>query len=109
MKHVEEALIGLSPVERCQRRGVAWSGGSVADLSMMLGRAVVHTAPLITWSRAKGSSSRISGEVTATTSAQITGKIITSVHMHLGDLNRSLLKRILKQVGRSDEQVRRPR
>ena len=36
----------------------------------------------------------------------ITGKIVTSVPMHPGDLNRSLLKKILKQVGWSEEQFR---
>jgi predicted RNA binding protein YcfA (HicA-like mRNA interferase family) len=33
----------------------------------------------------------------------ITGKIVTSVPMHPDDLNRSLLKKILKQVGWSQE------
>ena len=37
----------------------------------------------------------------------ITGKIVTSVPMHPGDLNRSLLKKILKQVGWSEEQFRK--
>ena len=34
----------------------------------------------------------------------ITGKIVTSIPMHPGDLNRSLLKKILKQVGLGDEE-----
>jgi predicted RNA binding protein YcfA (HicA-like mRNA interferase family) len=33
----------------------------------------------------------------------ITGTIVTSVPMHPGDLNRSLVKKILKQVGWSEE------
>ena len=37
----------------------------------------------------------------------ITGKIVTSIPMHPGDLNRSLLKRILKQVGLSEEDFRK--
>jgi mRNA interferase HicA len=37
----------------------------------------------------------------------VTGKIVTSVPMHPGDLNRSLLKKILKQVGWSEEQFRK--
>ena len=37
----------------------------------------------------------------------ITGKIVTSIPMHPGDLNRSLLKEILKQVGMSEEEFRR--
>jgi predicted RNA binding protein YcfA (HicA-like mRNA interferase family) len=36
----------------------------------------------------------------------ITEKIVTSVPMHPGDLNRSLVKKILKQVGWSEEQFR---
>jgi predicted RNA binding protein YcfA (HicA-like mRNA interferase family) len=37
----------------------------------------------------------------------VTGAIVTSVPMHPGDLNRSLLKKILKQVGWSEEQFRK--
>ncbi len=37
----------------------------------------------------------------------ISGKIVTSVPMHPGDLNRSLLKKILKQVGWSEEEFRK--
>ena len=37
----------------------------------------------------------------------ITGKIVTSVPMHPGELSRSLLKKILKQVGWSEEQFRK--
>jgi predicted RNA binding protein YcfA (HicA-like mRNA interferase family) len=37
----------------------------------------------------------------------ITGKIVTSVPMHPGDLSRSLLKKILKQVGWSEEEFRK--
>jgi predicted RNA binding protein YcfA (HicA-like mRNA interferase family) len=37
----------------------------------------------------------------------ITGKIVTTVPMHPGDLSRSLLKKILKQVGLSEEEFRR--
>ena len=37
----------------------------------------------------------------------ITGKIVTSVPMHPGDPDRSLLKKILKQVGWSEEQFRK--
>ena len=37
----------------------------------------------------------------------ITETIVTSVPMHPGDLNRSLLKKILKQVGWSEEQFRK--
>lgn len=36
-----------------------------------------------------------------------TGKIVTSVPMHPGDLNRSLLKRNLKQVGWSEDEFRK--
>lgn len=36
-----------------------------------------------------------------------TGKIVTSVPMHPGDLKRALLKRILKQVGYSEEEFRK--
>ncbi len=37
----------------------------------------------------------------------ITGKIVTSIPMHPDDLNRSLLKKILKQVGLSEEEFRK--
>ena len=37
----------------------------------------------------------------------ITGKIVTSIPMHPGDLSRNLLKSILKQVGLSEEEFRR--
>ena len=33
----------------------------------------------------------------------VTGKIVTSIPMHPGDLKRSLLKNILKHVGWSEE------
>ena len=36
-----------------------------------------------------------------------TRKVATSVPMHPGDLNRSLLKKILKQIGWSEEQFRK--
>jgi predicted RNA binding protein YcfA (HicA-like mRNA interferase family) len=36
-----------------------------------------------------------------------TGKIVTSIPMHSGDLNRSLLKKILRQVGLSEEEFRK--
>ena len=36
-----------------------------------------------------------------------TGKIVTSVPMHPGDLNRGLLKKILKQVGWSEEEFQK--
>jgi predicted RNA binding protein YcfA (HicA-like mRNA interferase family) len=36
----------------------------------------------------------------------VTDKIVTAVPMHPGDLNRSLLKKILKQVGWSEEEFR---
>jgi len=61
---------------------------------------------LIASSLEKGSSSRISGEVTATTGPS-TGKIVTSVPRHPGDLNRNLLKKIPKQVGWTEEQFRK--
>ena len=35
-----------------------------------------------------------------------TGRIVTTIPMHSGDLNSSLLKRILKQVGLSEEEFR---
>jgi predicted RNA binding protein YcfA (HicA-like mRNA interferase family) len=37
----------------------------------------------------------------------LTGKIVTLVPMHRGDLNRNLLKKILKQVGWSEEQFQK--
>ena len=37
----------------------------------------------------------------------ITGKIVTSIPMHPGDLNRSLLKKILKQIGLGEEEFRK--
>ena len=36
-----------------------------------------------------------------------TGKIVTSIPMHPGDLNRSLLKKILKQVGLGEAEFRK--
>jgi predicted RNA binding protein YcfA (HicA-like mRNA interferase family) len=39
--------------------------------------------------------------------SRITAKIVTSVPMHPGDLNRGLLKKILKQVGWSEDQFRK--
>jgi hypothetical protein len=41
------------------------------------------------------------------TRAVLSGKIVTSVPMHPGDMSRSLLKKILKQVGWSEEQFRK--
>ncbi len=37
----------------------------------------------------------------------ITGKIATSIPMHPGDLSRGLLKKIVKQVGMSEEDFRK--
>ena len=37
----------------------------------------------------------------------VSGKIVTSIPMHPGDLNRGLLKTILKQVGFSEDEFRK--
>lgn len=37
----------------------------------------------------------------------VTEKIVTTVSMHSGDIDRSILKKILKQVGYSEEQFRK--
>jgi predicted RNA binding protein YcfA (HicA-like mRNA interferase family) len=39
--------------------------------------------------------------------SRVTGKILTSVPTHPGDLNRNLLKKILQQVGWSEEQFKK--
>ena len=37
----------------------------------------------------------------------VTGKIVTTVPMHSGDLGRGMLKSVIKQIGYSEEEFRR--